>query len=66
MARRRMRTRLGIDRLVMVFSGETNIREVIAFPKTQQGADIMAHAPSEADPRQLKDLHIRLVDDEKK
>ncbi len=52
----------GIDRLVMVFSGETNIREVIAFPKTQQGADIMAHAPSEPEPRQLKELHIRVVD----
>ncbi len=52
----------GIDRLVMVFSGETNIREVIAFPKTQQGADIMAHAPSAPDPKQLRDLHIRVVD----
>ncbi len=52
----------GIDRLVMVFSGETNIREVIAFPKTQQGADIMAHAPSEPDPKQLRELHIRVVD----
>ncbi len=54
----------GIDRLVMVFSGETNIREVIAFPKTQQGADIMAHAPSEASPRQLEELHIRVVEPE--
>ena len=51
----------GIDRLVMVFTGETNIREVIAFPKTQQGADIMANAPSEADPRQLEELNIRVV-----
>ena len=51
----------GIDRLVMVFSGETNIREVIAFPKTQQGADIMAHAPSEPAAKQLKELHIRVV-----
>ncbi len=56
----------GIDRLVMVFSGETNIREVIAFPKTQQGADIMAHAPSEAAPKQLQELHIRVVEDGKK
>ncbi len=54
----------GIDRLVMVFSGETNIREVIAFPKTQQGADIMAHAPSEAAPKQLEELHIRVVEPE--
>jgi aspartyl-tRNA synthetase len=56
----------GIDRLVMVFSGETNIREVIAFPKTQQGADIMAGAPSPAEPRQLKDLNIRVVEEDGK
>lgn len=51
----------GIDRLTMVLLGEPNIREVIAFPKTQQGADIMAHAPSEAEPKQLDELFIRVV-----
>ncbi len=51
----------GIDRLVMVFSGENNIREVIAFPKTQQGADIMAGAPSIPDPKQLKELFVQVV-----
>lgn len=51
----------GIDRLAMVLAGEPNIREVIAFPKTQKGADIMAHAPSEPDPRQLEELYLRVV-----
>src|SRR5690606_16061749 len=50
----------GIDRLAMVLAGEPNIREVIAFPKTQKGADIMAHAPSKPDPRQLEELYLRV------
>jgi aspartyl-tRNA synthetase len=45
----------------MLFASAPNIREVIAFPKTQTGSDIMAHAPSEAEPSQLDELAIMLA-----
>jgi aspartyl-tRNA synthetase len=51
----------GIDRIVMLLAGEEAIREVIAFPLNQQGQDLMMAAPSEANERQLKELHIRTV-----
>ncbi len=51
---------LGLDRWVMMFTGGDNIRDVIAFPKTQQAADQMTGAPSEVDARQIRDLHIKL------
>ncbi|MBC7818480.1 MAG: aspartate--tRNA ligase, partial [Planctomycetaceae bacterium] len=50
---------LGLDRWVMMFLGNDNIREVIAFPKTQKAADLMTGAPSEVDLKQLRDLHIK-------
>ncbi len=50
----------GMDRLVMMVAGKTNIRDVIAFPKTQNAACLMTGAPAEADDEQLKELHIKL------
>ncbi|MHB1987086.1 MAG: aspartate--tRNA ligase [Acidimicrobiales bacterium] len=52
----------GIDRLVAILAGEENIREVIAFPKTQSGADLMALSPRELSPRQLSELGLRIVE----
>jgi aspartyl-tRNA synthetase len=51
----------GIDRLVAIFAGEENIREVIAFPKTQSGTDLMTGAPKSISERQMRDLHLRFA-----
>lgn len=52
---------LGLDRLIMILRGITNIRDVIAFPKTQSGADLMCGAPAPIDEKQLRDANIRAV-----
>jgi aspartyl-tRNA synthetase len=51
----------GIDRIVMLLCGEENLREVVLFPMNQRAEDLMMGAPSEATPKQLRELHIRLA-----
>ncbi|HLO36496.1 MAG TPA: amino acid--tRNA ligase-related protein, partial [Candidatus Deferrimicrobium sp.] len=52
---------LGIDRWAMILANQTNIREVMAFPKTQSGTDLMLEAPSLPDPAQYAELGLRFV-----
>jgi aspartyl-tRNA synthetase len=52
---------LGLDRLCALLAGESSIREVIPFPKTTQAVDLMSDAPSPVDPRQLRELNIKIV-----
>ena len=51
----------GIDRLAAILAGEDNIREIIAFPKTQSGADPMTNSPTPVDPKQLAELGLRVL-----
>lgn len=50
----------GVDRIVMLLAGEENLREVVLFPMNQRAEDLLMGAPSEATPKQLRELHIRL------
>ena len=53
----------GVDRIIMLLSDDDNIRQVMAFPKTASGIDPMTEAPSRVDDAQMKELHIRVVED---
>lgn len=51
---------LGLDRLTMIFANTENIKDVIAFPKTATGADLMSNSPNQVSPEQLKELGLRM------
>lgn len=54
----------GIDRMLMELTGESNVREVVAFPKNGSGVDLMMSSPNVVDEHQLKDLHVQLAPEE--
>jgi aspartyl-tRNA synthetase len=54
----------GVDRMIMLMAGEDSIREVIAFPKTASGTDLMLDCPAELDPAQMAELHLAVVREE--
>lgn len=53
---------VGMDCLAMLLSGAESLRDVIPFPKTQKGTDLMTDAPNVVSPEQLVELHVRVVE----